>query len=223
MLSIQNPQSKIQNGIRSFLGRLRAIALSILLISANALAQPPATDPTVDWLMGRATTAPTSQPSTQPVGVFKSTEEDGSRLGVIELSDGRRIRGRIGTTAEKPLRVWVEDRKEYQDVPFERIQTIEANVLWERDEPEWRFAASGSNVKEYSGKTYPGRETNYKLTLTGGLIIDGGVVAPLTITTGTGSEVFVLHKRDKGSVGQTLNQLVYVKRVQWDESGSESK
>ena len=223
MRSIQNPQSKIQNGIGSSVGRLRAVAFSVLLIGASVLAPTPATDPTVDWLMGRATTAPASQPSTQPVGVFKSTAEDGSRPGVVELSDGRRIRGRISTTAEKPLRVWVEERKEYQDVPFETIQSIEATVLWERDEPEWRFAASGSDVKEYSGKTYPGRETSYKLTLTNGQTIEGGVVAPLTIVTEAGSEVFVLHKRDKGSVGQTLGQLVYVKRVQFGERVSEKK
>jgi hypothetical protein len=202
---------------------LRVIAPSVLLISVNAFAQTPATDPTVDWLMGRATTAPASQPSTQPAGVFKSTEEDRSRQAIIELSDGRSVRGRINTTAEKPLRVWVEDRKEYQDVPFELIQTIEANVLWERDEPEWRFAANGSDVKEYTGKTYPGRETNYKLTLTNGQTIEGGVVAALTIVTETGSEDFVLHKRDKGSVGQALGQLVYVKRVEFGESRSGKK
>jgi hypothetical protein len=204
---------------------MRAVVIPIFLMGIPALAQitQPAADPTVDWLMDRAATAPATSPSTQPAGVFNPDEKDFSRPGVIELSDGRSIHGRISTTSEKPLRVWVEAKNEYQDVPFALIQSIEATVLWEREEPEWRFKASGSDVKVYSGKTYPARETTYKIQLTNGQTVEGSVVAPLTVTTDTEADEFILHKRDKGSAGQTLNQLVYVKAVRLGEPGNEKK
>jgi hypothetical protein len=182
----------------------------LFLLTAPALAA----DPTVDWLMQKAATAPTSQPvvATQPTVIFKA-EDDAGRAGVITMSDGSTINGRITTTEEKPLRVWDEQEKQYKDVPFSLVKSIEAEVLWERDEQEWHFKASGSDVKEFSGKTYPARETKYKVTMTDGQIVDGGVVAPLFV----GDKTYVLHKRDKGEVGQTLGQLVYVKNVTFSD------
>jgi len=167
--------------------------------------------------MQQATTAPTSQPTTlpaatQPTTIFK-TEDDASRAGVIVMSDGTTVSGRITTTEDKPLRVWDEQEKQYKDIPFSLIKSIEAEVLWERDEPEWHFKASGSDVKEFTGKTYPARETKFKLTLIDGQTADGGVVAPLFV----GDKTYVLHRRDKGEVGQTLRQLVYVKSVTFSD------
>ncbi len=192
-----------------------------LVGSGVAIAASPATEPmdaTVDWLMHQSTTAPAIAASTEPAAAtqpatpFKSPEEDSAQLGVITMSDGTIIRGSVATTEEKPVRIWDEQQKEYQDVPFGMIRTIEAEVLWERDEKEWRFKASGSDVKEFSGKTYPARETKYKFTLAGGQIVEGNVVAPLYVTTADGKNMtLVLHKRDKGQAGQTLGQLVFVK------------
>lgn len=187
------------------------------IIFCAALGAGPSSDSTVDWLMNQATTAPTTRASVAATQPAAFSRVDESRLGEIVMSDGRTIRGRIATTAEKPIRVWVEADKEYQDVPFALIRSIEARVLWERDEPEWRFKASGSDVKELSGKTYPARETVYALTLNDGAKIEGGVVAPLYVTAEgqTATTTFVLHKRDKGEPGKTLAQLVFVKRVRF--------
>jgi hypothetical protein len=194
--------------------------LLILFVASPALAGSPATDSTVDWLMNQATTTPSTRPAatSQPSDVFeKPAANDESRAGVIEMSDGKSIRGAIATTAEKPVRVWVEADKAYQDIPFAMIRSIEARVLWERDEKEWHFKASGSDVKEYSGKTYPARETQYKFTLTDGTAIEGGVVAPLYVTVDGQTKTYVLHKRDKGEAGQTLAQLAFVKSVRFSD------
>lgn len=83
-----------------------------------------------------------------------------------------------------------------------------------RDEKEWRFRESGSDVKIYSGKTYPLRELQYTLTLTDGNRVEGGVVAPLDVQTKDGRFTFVLNKRQKGEVGQSLKDLVYPVRVE---------
>jgi hypothetical protein len=88
-------------------------------------------------------------------------------------------------------------------------------VLWERDEKEWHFKESGSDIKEFNGKTYPNRETQYTFTLLNGQTLSGGVVEPLYLQTPDGPVLFALHKRDKGEVGQTLKQLVYVKSAEF--------
>lgn len=112
------------------------------------------------------------------------------------------------------MRIWDDEKKEYRDVPFKLIRSMEAKVLWERDEREWKFKASGSDIKEYSGKTYPARETQYIVTLVNGQTITGGIAAPIYLDTPNGQKVFVLHKRDKGEVGQALKDLVYVQKIE---------
>jgi hypothetical protein len=170
-------------------------------------------------ILGFAKAPAASQPATtEPmIGAtpLKNTgDEDESREGTLTMSNGKTIKGKIATTAEKPIRVWVEEQKDYTDVPMSMIDKLEADVVWERTEKEWNFKESGSDIKVYSGRTYPARETKYKLTLNDGTVIDGGIVAPLYVTTADGkTSTFVLYKRDKGETGQTLADRPYVKSV----------
>jgi hypothetical protein len=194
-----------------------------LLIVATLLAQAtqPA-DPTLDWLLEQAsagssaTTQPTSAPTTQPASPFQDRPQAGERAGTVELSDGRVLKGVVRTTPGKPIRVWSEARKEYLDLSIDSIAKLEAVVLWERDEPEWRFKESGHDEKVYTGKTYPARETAYKVTLTTGDVVEGGIVAPLYVKADGKTTQHVLNKRSKGEVGKTLAELVYVRAVMLD-------
>ena len=58
------------------------------------------------------------------------------------------------------------------------IRSIDAQVIWEREEKEWHFKESGSDIKEFTGKSYPCRETSYTLTLVNGQTLTGGIVEP---------------------------------------------
>jgi hypothetical protein len=183
-----------------------------VMIASPAFGQ----DDTVDWLLKtQTTTAPASRPATtRPAGnVLERTSSAGEEAvrGVVTLSDGRKIEGTIATTPGKPLRVWVAAKSQYVDFALSEVSTLEAKVLWERDEREWHFIASGSDVKEYTGKTYPARELQYAFTLQDGRSVTGGVVAPLYVESDTERSTLVLTKRDKGPVGSTLARLVYVK------------
>ncbi len=191
-----------------------AIAVAMLL----CVAAGPATRDAADDILGLSAPAPphpTTEPATRP-SVFKPAADDGeTRDGAVTLSDGTVLAGKIATTAEKPIRIWVEQEKQYEDVPLSQVARAQVQVTWERDEPEWNFKESGSDVKVYSGRTYPAREQTYKFTLTDGTVIAGGVVAPLYVTTADGkSRTLVLHKRDKGTIGQKLADVVYVKTVE---------
>lgn len=187
----------------------------LLQMSVQAADKPPVDDD-VEFLLKHATTAPATRPANKPTtSPFKAAEDDGRRHATMMLSDGEKIKGRFSTTLDRPLRVFDTEAKEYRDVPFKLIKSIEAKVIWERDEKEWHFRESGSDIKEYSGKTYPARETEYTFTLTSGQTLSGAVAGPLYLQTDGDDKTFILHKRDKGEVGQTLKQLVYIVRVEF--------
>ncbi len=183
--------------------------------AAAPTTQPAQSD--VDFLLSQAEPAETqpadSAPTTQPVSPFANQDPGSWRFGVITLSNGERISGLIGHTPFKPIRVWIAEKSEYRDIPFSMVRFIDSQVVWERDEKEWHFKQSGSDIKEFSGKTYPARLLQYTITMTTGEKVTGGVVEPLYIQLPDGSVTYALHKRDKGDVGQTLAQLVYVKQV----------
>jgi hypothetical protein len=188
----------------------------MILVCLWMQATVPASDPTMDWLLDQSS-APASQPTTQPATArpFGDAPAPGERSGTITLSDGKSIPGLISTTPAKPLRVWSEKEKRYIDLPWEAIASLEAKILWERDEPEWRFKESGFDEKVFTGKTYPARETEYVITLTTGDTVTGGVVAPIYLRPDQGkAQQFVLHKRAKGEVGKSLDELIYIKRIE---------
>jgi hypothetical protein len=189
--------------------------------------QPVSHDAATDWLLGAATSQPAIAPAASepaleslPVSPLVSKEQNDpdQRHGTITLSDGTIISGVIATTAGKPLRTWDPQANDYRDMPMRLIKSIKAQVLWERDEPEWRFEESGSDIKINTGKTYPARETSYEITSADGKNVTGGIVAPLYLRDDRGEEkTYILHKRDKGNVGQTLKELVYVADVKFDD------
>lgn len=192
----------------------------MLILLAGAATQP--ADPTMDWLLSQAATAPSTQPAgaatSRPISPFEAPPQDPeTRRGTVTLSTGQVIKGPIATTREKPIRVWDAAEKEYRDVPLSLIRTLEAKVLWERDEKEWHFIESGSDIKEYSGKTYPARELSYTVTLVNGQTISGGIVAPLYVGPRGEQRTLVLNKRQKGPIGHKLADLAYVKRVEFTD------
>jgi hypothetical protein len=178
----------------------------------------PAQDATVDWLLDQA--VPATQPATQPATAPAPFADRTANQGVpsrITYSDGSTLVGRVNTTPGKPVRVWDEDEKEYRDVPLHLITSLTARVLWERQQEEWQFRESGSDIKVFTGQSYPARETEYAVELVNGQEIIGGIVAPLYLDTPEGRRTIVLHKRAKGALGQALSDLVYVRRVELGE------
>ena len=190
-----------------------------LAAEPSADRQKPADDP-VDFLLRQSTTAPSSRPvsaATMPASPFGERTNQEVRRGVVVLSNGQRIVGEVWTTREKPLRIWDDREKEYKDIPFLLVKTIEASILWEREEKEWRFKESGSDVKVYSGKTYPARELKYTIEMENGQKVIGGVVAPVYVATGEKDFKYTLNKRQKGDVGEKLLDLIYIVRIEFEK------
>ena len=192
-------------------------AITLLAMVQAVFAAPPTTAPAQDdlaWLLsqGKPKTTQPAAPASQP---FNPAADDdrGARKATLVMSSGEKIHGRFCTTREKPIRIWNETDKEYRDVPYNLIQSMEAKILWERDQPEWHFKDTGSYIKEFSGHTYPARELQYTVTLTNGQTVTGGIVAPLYLLTKSDDVVFLLNKRQKGEVDGKLKSLEYIKQV----------
>jgi len=179
-------------------------------------------DPTLDFLLDQAEVsstqpAPESSPTTAPATPLRNAAvAEGFREAVVTLSDGKSMNSSLGTTPNQPMRIFDVGRQEFIDVPFELIASLEAEVVWERDEREWHFVESGSDIREYTGHTYPAREIQYQLWTTTGKSHRGGISAPLYAQRGVGkAELLVLYKRQKGEVDTTLKHLIFVKRVEF--------
>jgi hypothetical protein len=196
---------------------------SVFLLSP-CRADPPASqpsDPALNFLLSHATTAPSDAPdlapATQPSILVSAGPADVTRPGSLVLSNGQSVTGRLSTTLAQPIRLWDDADQSYHDIPFSLIRSMDARVVQEWQQQEWEFAQSGADAKQFTGKTYPVRETQYSLTFKDGTNLTGGIAAPIYFDTPDGRKIYVLHKRDKGSVGQALTDLIYVKSIRFTD------
>ena len=165
----------------------------------------------------RPTTAPTGRLSPRTDVHPLATAHPGAawtqRRGVVQLSNGRILRGRIWTTPDRPFRVWLAGIKQYRDIPMSLVQTIQVQVRSARMIRQWRWRQEGSDIKLYSGKTKPRFRYAYQFTLIRGQPITGTLEAPLFVQVGARRYNLILYKHLEGHWGQKLAAVVYVRQV----------
>jgi len=134
--------------------------------------------------------------------------------GYAELSNGLKVPGTIYTTRAKRLKIYNLQRQIYEYVAVPALEEIEAVVEWARVDKQWRFKEAGNTEKVYTGKSYPVRMLKWRLLLRNGHEIVGHILGqPLYVAHQGTPERFILHKRQKGPLGDTLEDLIYVRRV----------
>jgi hypothetical protein len=135
--------------------------------------------------------------------------------GVIELSDGNQLPGGLYTTVEKPWIVWSEATKSWRRVDFLTLLSVEAVVEEERMELDWRWKGMGEPEKVYTGKKYPMRRMHWRFKLIDGSVVEGSTKGqPVFVElAGKVSGPFILGERMKGQDGQTLEELLYVRKI----------
>ncbi len=202
--------------------RCGAIALAVGLAAAVGLSGPaggPSSRPrsNLEYWLGQATTATAAiaEPARIPVAPAEQAGRPDAMPGVMVLSDGSILPGRIHTTRDKDLQVWVESQKRWRHVPPILLLSITAEVVFEGMEKEWRWKEMGSDEKLYTGRTKPIRRFRWRLHLIDDSYITGVIKGqPLWVEAGAKRRgPFVLHERSDGQYGRTLEELVYVKRV----------
>jgi len=148
-----------------------------------------------------------------PFGTAAGTRKD-AVPGYVELSTGQKIPGRLYTTRAKRLKIFNVERKVYEYVPVPAVRRMEATVEWERLEKEWRFKEPGSPEKVETGRTYPVRQIRWRLILRNDHEIVGHLLGqPLYVEEGGHVQRLLLSMRQKGTFGQTLQDLMYVRTV----------
>jgi len=159
-----------------------------------------------------------------PVNPFRprSTAREDALPGCVELSDGSIHPGRVYLTRDHKLKVFDEKLKRHREVPLRVVRRIDAVVRKEWNEKEWRFKENANDEKVYTGRTYPSREYDYKITLRDGRVITGPLAAIVYVEPADGEACrFLLHKRDKGEPDTTLSMLLYVRSVRLGEAALE--
>lgn len=159
--------------------------------------------------------SPHTSPFGSPDRAAKRFRRADALPGVVELSDGNQLPGGLYTTVEKPWIVWSEATKSWRRIDFVVVLSIEAVVEDERMELVWRWKGMGEPEKVYTGKKYPMRRVRWRFRLIDGSVIEGSTKGqPLFVeVAGKVRGPFILSERTKGKEGQTLEDLVYVRKV----------
>ena len=161
-----------------------------------------------------------------PFGQSRSERPDAVR-GTIELSNGKTVQGKIYLTRGHNLHIYDTKLERFRDVPLRAAEEVKCIIQKEWMEKEWRFKEAANDEKVYTGRSYPARLYVYEIKLKRGDSIKGPLSALLYVESaeegGKSNEKpasprlkptrYLLHKRDKGKPGQTLKDLVYVKRI----------
>lgn len=159
-----------------------------------------------------------------PFGPTTAVRDD-AQPGCVEFSDGSRVAGQIYLTRDQRLVIYDEQLQRQREVPLETIRQIDCKVKREWMEREYRFKATTTDEKVYSGRSYPVREYLHTITLRGGRTITGPISGIVFIEPSreldqgeaakeaTPSLRVILHKRDKGEFGAELKSLVYAKSI----------
>lgn len=201
----------------------RTVSSAILVLAATCLAWG-----SISWLP-----AAEEPPALNPFGPVQS-ERDDAVPGYVELSNGRILVGDIYMTRDKRIKLYDESIKRQREIPLRVIKQIDGNVLREWMEKEWRFKENANDEKYFTGRSYPSREYEHVITLQDGRKIAGPLSEiiyvhpfvqdkskPLAGDAPAKPERLLLHKRDKGEPGTSLQSLVYVKTIKLGEAALE--
>lgn len=161
-----------------------------------------------------------------PFGQIKAARDD-AVPGYIEMSDGRILVGNIYMIRDKRLRIYDDKTERQRELPLRVITQIQAKMVKEGIEKEWRFKELALDQKLYTGRTYPWRQYLHTVTLKDGKSITGEVAEiffvqpivfkadePLANRPDDSEPVrVVLHMKDKGDFGAELKSMKYVKLI----------
>ena len=207
------------------------MALGLVVLAALAFADDDANAPAsdLDYWLRRATPADANQdangtaspdPEAEGANPFRPSKgflHSHALPGVVELSDGTLIAGGLYTTREKPWEVFVAEEKRWRQIPPIAVLSITAKPVEEKMELQWRWKAMGEPEKVYTGQKYPARRFEWAFHLIDDTTVTGVVKGqPLWVELPDATKPagpYILHERSKGEPGQTLKDLVYVKRA----------
>lgn len=142
------------------------------------------------------------------------------RSGVLTLSDGTAIKGRIQFAGDSLILSDLADGHRYT-INISEIRSLQAVIEEQSMEQKWLFRESGLDDKVYTGETFPVRHYVTHVTFHDGRVLSGHVVAKTVYVEADGQrQRFALLQKQEGKVGQKLEDLVYVRQIDFSEEGT---
>jgi len=137
----------------------------------------------------------------------------------IELSSGQVFSGKVRLTRKAVFKLTdAKAHRKYRIDPSE-VASLEMRVVSEAMERPYTFKNPGDPTKTYSEGRYPVRNLACTLTRKDGRTISGDLISTIVYLRPKGAEDevrFKLVRQQKGTVGQSLADLVYVRAIRWD-------
>jgi hypothetical protein len=174
-------------------------------------------------------------------GAKKPAAENAPVPATVTWSDGRRETGKLSFTPGVPLTVYDLEGKEWVDVELSDLAGLEAVPRAEKMDREWRWKDYGDDEKVYTGRERPRRWLDHAILLKDFEVmkvhVKGTVMYFDTIPEQAKPEKgkakagaakpdgkpkpdakpvrrrLIIRQYDRGDWGDTLDSLVYVKRI----------
>lgn len=139
--------------------------------------------------------------------------------GELVRSDGTVHRGGILLTREKRLELYCDAEKKWHKLKLKDLAVIKWTVEFEREEREWRWKESGSDVKVYTGRKKIDRRYKTAVTRKDGTKVEGhirGTVIYVQPKEGQKKRFFI-YWNHPSDFDQKPEDLVYVEEVRFGE------
>jgi hypothetical protein len=139
--------------------------------------------------------------------------------GKLVRSDGKVHRGRIYLTRDKRLELYCDSEKKWHNLRLRDLESLEWKVEFEKEEREWRWKESGSDVKVYTGRKKVDRRYKTVVVKKGGTRIEGHIRGTVIyVQPGKGGrKKFFLYWNHPSDFDQKPEDLVHVKEVRFGE------
>ncbi len=193
----------------------------------------------LDYWMNKASSAPASSPSAKPAATSAPADvthpfghgddfgREDALPGVVQLTDNRMLPGYIFTTRDKDFILYVigdgaggkdtvgKPGGFWRRIPPAAVLSVAPVITEEGMDQVWRWQGMGTPEKVYTGEQFPTRRMQWKFHLADDTYLTGDIKGQPIWVQYKDVKVgpLVLNETVKGEIGQTLEQLVYVKQI----------
>ncbi|MFH0965734.1 MAG: hypothetical protein V2A58_17180 [Planctomycetota bacterium] len=157
-------------------------------------------------------------PPPQPIA--KDEAPSPARDAALTFSDGTTLRGGVFLLGARKIKIFDETSERYYHIPLESIRRIKVTASKEEKEDEWRWLENASDVKVRTGHFYWWHQYLTTIELTGGKALAGAVRGPIYVRTDEGVTRYLLHDRNKGKLDAPLEELLFIREIDFETPDS---
>jgi hypothetical protein len=134
--------------------------------------------------------------------------------GLLTRSNGDAFAGRIYLTRDKRLELYSDKDKKWYKLKLKDLASIRWDVEFEKQEREWRWKDSGSDVKVYTGRKKIDRRYKTVAVKKDGTSIEGHLRGTVVyVESSSVKRKYFLYWNHPASFDQKPEDLIYTRRI----------